>query len=374
MQRLDELDGIRGLAITMVVLCHTIIALWSDDLGPVGDAFEWMFASGVDLFFVLSGFLISGILLDARGKSGVFKSFYMRRVLRIIPLYYSVLIFYGVILQTFFPEGHGFGGPWLTHPIGNFLFFANFQSFIEGVLPLSPNSATWSLAVEEHFYLIWPALVLLTAPKKYVPICVSVFIFALLVRYILVFNGANDNQILIFTFARMDCFAIGGLLAYAFRDEELWGRVSKLFPVGVILGLGLSCIAYPIMSASEDLKRIIQPLEYTFACIGFASLIGFVLKKPMTMKGVFRSRILMSFGRYSYGIYLTNLGVIYGLILLMGDPVSLLGIVAPFVFVPLVFTACWVVGKLLFHSIEQPFLLYKVHFPYGQTEDKKNGH
>ncbi len=100
----------------MVIFCHVIIALWPDGRGAVGDAFEWIFASGVDLFFVLSGFLISGILLDALGKSGVFKAFYMRRILRIIPLYYSVLFFYGFILQSFFPEGHGFGGPWLTHP------------------------------------------------------------------------------------------------------------------------------------------------------------------------------------------------------------------------------------------------------------------
>ena len=199
----------------MVIFCHVIIALWPDGRGAIGDAFEWVFASGVDLFFVLSGFLISGILLDARGKSGVFKAFYMRRILRIIPLYYSVLFFYGFILQSFFPEGHGFGGPWLTHPVGNFLFFANFQSFLEGALPKTLNAATWSLAVEEHFYLIWPALVLLTAPRLYVPICVSMFVFALLMRIILVFNGANDNQILIFTFARLDCFAAGGLLAYA---------------------------------------------------------------------------------------------------------------------------------------------------------------
>ena len=87
MNRLSQLDGVRGLAILMVVFCHMVIALMPEGRGPVGDVVEWILASGVDLFFVLSGFLISGILLDAKGRRGVLKPFYIRRMLRILPLY-----------------------------------------------------------------------------------------------------------------------------------------------------------------------------------------------------------------------------------------------------------------------------------------------
>lgn len=363
MKRLPQLDGIRGLAIIMVVFCHLIIAIWSEGRGDFGDAVEWSLGSGVDLFFVLSGFLISGILLDARGKPGVIKAFYMRRILRIVPLYYAVLIFYGGLLALLFPEGNGFGGEWLTHPVGHFLFFSNFQFFLEGQLPKTPLAASWSLAVEEHYYLVWPMIVLWLTSRKYISVCVAVIIATVVVRYVLILNGANDNQILIFTFSRMDSFAFGGLLALAWRNNPGRDRLTTYFPWGIIIGLGLPAVAYPLIKTVPEVKNLLQPWMYSLANIGFASLIGFVLNRPHWLRGLFQSRWLCSFGQYSYGIYLTNLGVIYGLILLFGAPVDWLGGIGTILFIPLALGAVWTTGKILHLTIERPFLRMKSRYP-----------
>ena len=152
-RRIPQLDAVRGLAI-LVVMMHNISLkyplLHSQQLFNNG----WM---GVDLFFVLSGFLITGILVDTNRSDSYFKNFYVRRCLRIWPLYYSLLFFmfvivrflsrsqFQIVLQT--------SSPWWAFP----LYLQNF------LLPISTNAAgplgvTWSLAIEEQFYLIWPLL------------------------------------------------------------------------------------------------------------------------------------------------------------------------------------------------------------------------
>lgn len=367
MNRLSQLDGVRGLAILMVVCCHIIIALLPEGRGVFGDALEWVFASGVDLFFVLSGFLISGLLLDVKGQKNVLKPFYMRRILRIFPLYYAVLFFYGVVLAGLFPEGHGYGKEWLTHPWGNIFFFCNFQFFAEAQLPRTPVSANWSLAVEEHFYLVWPSVVLFLSTRKYIVACLLVCAAALVVRYGLIINGANDNQILIFTFARMDSFAVGGLLAWAWREPHLFAHISPHFKAGMMAGLGIPLATYAATELSPGFKQIWQPWNYSLSNLGFASLIGYALCHPQCLSGVFQSSWLRSFGTYSYAIYLTNVGVVYGLILLLGYPTDWFGGAGVLLFIPLVLLSVWLIGKLLYHGIEKPFLEMKSRFPLGAS-------
>ena len=150
--RIRQLDAVRGIAILVVILHNEagkhLPAAWT----PIF-ANGWM---GVDLFFVLSGFLITGILLDTKGSQHFIRDFYIRRCLRIWPLYYSLLLFMFVLVPLVRPEEaiEIFGErsqPWWSYP----LFLQNF------FVPIPQNAAgplgvTWSLGIEELFYLLWP--------------------------------------------------------------------------------------------------------------------------------------------------------------------------------------------------------------------------
>jgi peptidoglycan/LPS O-acetylase OafA/YrhL len=146
--------------------------------------------------------------------------------------------------------------------------------------------------------------------------------------------------------------------------QDLWKKSKRFFSLGLFWGLGLSSAAYPVMSVNENIKNLIQPLEYTFASVGFACLIGYVLSSPEVLSNLFRSKFMRSFGTYSFAIYLANLGVTYGLILLLGDPVGEFGVLGAVFFFPLAIGANWLVGNLLHHAIEKPFLKLKKYYPY----------
>src|SRR5271170_1594067 len=154
MKRIPQLDAVRGVAVLLVLLHNTDIYP-SLHLHLISDN-GWM---GVDLFFVLSGLLITGILLDTKRSEGYFRNFYSRRCLRIWPLYYSVLLFMFVIVPFVRPsEAHAVfearSSPWWAFPI----FLQNFLVRIPA-MATGPLGVTWSLAVEEQFYLVWPLVV-----------------------------------------------------------------------------------------------------------------------------------------------------------------------------------------------------------------------
>ena len=163
-RRLISLDGWRGVAILLVFVRHYFLTTnahtwWLKGLSGVASA-GWI---GVDLFFVLSGFLITGILLDTRGHKRYFLNFYARRTLRIFPLYYGVL--FGALALTPFLHLQ-----WRVGDITHFLYIDNisvqFNPALMKVMPWLNLDAMWSLAVEEQFYLLWPAIILVIVPRK----------------------------------------------------------------------------------------------------------------------------------------------------------------------------------------------------------------
>jgi peptidoglycan/LPS O-acetylase OafA/YrhL len=221
-KRIPELDGLRGVAILMVLVWHYFVAQFNSKSFPEFDFLlmtplnlTW---SGVDLFFVLSGFLIGGILIEQRTSPTYFKTFYLRRFCRILPAYYLVLVL--LLVASALGLTHEARFDWLfqkLHPLWSYVTFTqSFPMVSARNLGGSWLGPTWSLAVEEQFYLVLPLMVRLCTPRN-VPYMLAVFILlAPVLRVLIIFVWPADmlaNYILMP--CRADSLLLGALCAWA---------------------------------------------------------------------------------------------------------------------------------------------------------------
>ncbi|HZT79778.1 MAG TPA: acyltransferase, partial [Gemmataceae bacterium] len=243
---LPGLDGLRGVAILLVLAFHLLPSQ------PVtSHVTAWIYRAawsgwcGVDLFFVLSGFLITGILLDAKGLPHYFRNFYARRTLRIFPLYYGVLVVIFVIVPLFLrPPSPAFehlqaNQIWLWCYASNVCtVWANGWVFLAGNWHLNHF---WSLAVEEQFYLVWPLVVLLLSRRRLLAACALCVVAAPLLRWAFLANGYGFVVAYTFTPCRVDALAVGAAVAVAARAP---GGLSALrrFAPAVALALGAALL------------------------------------------------------------------------------------------------------------------------------------
>jgi peptidoglycan/LPS O-acetylase OafA/YrhL len=305
---IPALDGLRGVAILSVVahqLCidgypsHRLIrlALWPCQSGWVG----------VQLFFVLSGFLITGILLDTRSAENYWSSFFARRVLRIFPLYYALLVGTFVIAPRLLDlpaaalDQH-------RHQAWYWLYVANWRFFGGGAVDSLGHC--WSLAVEEQFYLLWPVAVRLLGGRGLVRLCVVVVVGSLLLRLGLRLGGASPDLVYELLPCRADALALGALAAIAVRRA---GWLSVIEPRLGRLAAATFALLAAVAVASGGLVRthvVTQTIGYTVVAV--ASAVVIVGATLATARGGGRfaalsSPILRSYGRYSYGIYVWHL-------------------------------------------------------------------
>jgi peptidoglycan/LPS O-acetylase OafA/YrhL len=302
---ITALDGVRGLAIFLVLTYHFTMGMSGQRL--VSRLFFKLTSvgwCGVNLFFVLSGFLITGILYDTRATANRFRNFYMRRALRIFPLYYgSLLIIFGMLPWMSRWTG-GFRGiedawPWLWSYGTNILVSLSGHWF--------PMSHYWSLAVEEHFYLVWPLIVFTFDRKSSLRACLAMIVIALLVRTWLVRQGLVLGAYCL-TISRMDGLALGALIALTVRGEHGLGAIVPLARIGARLsGAGLVVLAVWRFGLSFH-DPLVQTVGYPLLDLFFGSLIVLVVVKPDVgpLARFFNLSFLRLLGRYSYGIYVYN--------------------------------------------------------------------
>jgi peptidoglycan/LPS O-acetylase OafA/YrhL len=265
---------------------------------------------GVDLFFVLSGFLITGILYDSLDDHSYFRKFYARRTLRIFPLYYGVL--FVLILLGPWIGIHWHGSQWV------------FLSYLQNTPLDTPTRLVqshdyitldhfWSLAVEEQFYLIWPLVVFLVRKrKKLLWTSLVLSSTAILVRLTLTLRHTDFESMTRNTLCRMDSLLMGAALALALRGDlrdAVLGRARAVFfwMLGATVVLRLAWLpAGRHPSWIPAISATYLSLTYTVSAVGFAALIAWCLWPSSMPRTFFENRALRFFGKYSYGLYVLH--------------------------------------------------------------------
>lgn len=304
---LPALDGVRGLAILAVLLFHFVAP--ANPHGPIDRATTWLLsygALGVDLFFVLSGFLITGILYDSRTSPDYFRNFYMRRVLRIFPLYYGVLALVFFVVPAI-PALHGTEIARLRDDQAwAWLYGVNIFMAMHGGWGLSYIEHFWSLAVEEQFYLVWPLVVWLLAarPRLFLTFSLVVASASFAGRIVASLLGASLISTTVLTPFQLDALALGGFFAVYLRQPGGEAATRRLIVPMISVGLALLLLQFAVRHFTAHGNVVLALRSGAFHLLLTALLLRALLA-PQSSAGsrFFRSRPMTLLGKYSYGLY-----------------------------------------------------------------------
>ncbi len=384
-QHVAALDGLRGVAILFVMCFHYVSAT-----GYGADAFvtrkivsiaDCMW-SGVDLFFVLSGFLITGILLRAKDTPGYFRNFYMRRVLRIFPLYYGALVVIFVVVphvvtavtpgvqRIYDAQG------WLWAYSEDVAIAVHNEDFFD------PDCLWvghfWSLAVEEHFYLVWPLVVFACSRRALIGTSLGLIVAAPIVRFAMLAIHMDPAAVYTLTLSRTDELAFGGLLAAMAqrRTYDELARLARWCSIGSVTYL----VAAVLLLRKPLFWGHWTALGFGFSALaaGSGALVVFALApRPNGLQRILETRVLRAFGKYSYGAYVlhTPMQPLYLHLFPPGSLGSLasgLGHTGSRLFGLLGFAGLGMAITMLlamvsFYAYERPFLKLKRYFEYGRA-------
>jgi peptidoglycan/LPS O-acetylase OafA/YrhL len=309
--RIQGLDGLRGIAVLAVVVFHAFRIRDMPGFVPaIWRAFVFSTWVGVDLFFVLSGFLITGILLDTREDRRYFRNFYARRTLRIFPLYYAVLAVALIVI----PRVVGLTRlpPLFPRLIENqFWLWTYLQNYLQatGKHTLPGFGHFWTLAVEEQFYWMWPLIVWLLSRRGLFRFCLAMVAVSPLLRLALIALGTQNWAIRQYTFTRADTLLYGALAALVVRDTGMHRALQRSARILVPISF-LSLVVMLVRSGFlpyEETETLL--IGYSALGILFSALIYRVVTTNL-FAVVLSSKVLRWFGKYSYGIYVFHWPVV----------------------------------------------------------------
>jgi peptidoglycan/LPS O-acetylase OafA/YrhL len=357
-QHFSGLDGIRGIAVLLVLIFHTTYFGQASTLDNVIWRATRGMSAGVDVFFVLSGFLITGILLRERGRRYYFYNFYTKRLLRIFPLYY-LMIAVSVIAPVLFPILQQNDIPLLPYwGLNYWLFLSNVWSY--GPHPIL--GVSWSLAYEEQFYLVWPFIVAFIAFGSLVRLCLVLVAVGLISRMLLAFDLAEGIGFVLL--ARVDLLALGGLLACWYHSGQRSSEAEAARIAGVFFIVGMFVLAWIVIVAEGPWGPLMKSYgNLAVGCVTASAIVlaVFCQRRHAPVNAVLSSRFLRSWGKYSYAIYLLHSpldAVLRRVIDIETFIFPIYGIELPMqiAYWTLIGTISWAAGWLSWHLFEVHFL------------------
>ncbi|MFD2999151.1 acyltransferase family protein [Pontibacter toksunensis] len=368
MEYYKQLDGLRCLAVGGVLLQH-----WVNPkiINPVGPGFF-----GVTLFFVISGFLITEILLKQKDKGldrGILiKNFFIRRSLRILPIYF-LLIFFLIAIDYE-----------LSRDVSSYLltYTFNFWNAFTGEYGSRAVSHLWSLCVEEQFYLIWPFFIILVLNKRLISAFIIITASALFFRFYNAFNEVEHFQMMNYrlTLSCLDSFAIGALFAYLkvyhINSLKSYFNSGRIYPLIIVL----SILYIFLRNFNGSLTLQETTLRFVASALSFCILGISVLKGYKGLSGKLLENPNIKFiGQISYGIYLYHLPMELFLSPYLNDLIS--STISPehqilkylyfnrfLLTLPIFTVATILVSIVSFVYLEKPIMELKKHFEYKKPE------
>ena len=352
-RHLPALDKLRGLAVLLVIFFHCY--------PHTVTKFGWV---GVDLFFVLSGFLITGILLDSKASKKYYINFIARRTLRIFPLYYFALLVCLIIIPRFLPF---LIDDKYDYYINNQVYFWTYsQNWLFSKTGFPENLTLvhfWSLAVEEQFYLFWPLFVKIFNTRNLLKFTILLIAFSVLFRsYIGQEIGFISPYEYMATLSRMDGLLIGAVIAILIRKRKHWlEKYTKYFFV-TSLSMVVAGIIYKRSLLFINLSSIFIFIDILAGCLLVHML---CIKKEDIIQKILNQKIFIFLGKYSYGLY------VYHYILFMFFDENLKSIINKYINNDLltfilagstIFLFSVGISVLSFKLIEMPFLKMKKIF------------
>jgi peptidoglycan/LPS O-acetylase OafA/YrhL len=362
-RRIPELDGLRAFAILPVILlhCHPTDGHWHW-LAMIGQRG----GIGVSLFFVLSGYLITGILLDSVHKSHYYRNFIARRAIRIFPLYYATLalftLFPGLIASpAIWAAQQHWGMGWFFAYAGNIR-----QAWLAQWPPVVSFSPLWSLQVEEQYYLLFPWIVYALSRRNLTRFLAACILIAPILRWLVVYvKPSNWMSAAVLTPCRVDALAMGGLVAIAVRSEIF------LFNAKRTRSLAVAVVAIPGLVSlllKQDGPLWANPFTSSAAqfCVNvmFTGLLAWTLFAPQNrLVALLRWAPLTYTGKISYGLYLLHIPASWIARNLIQQSFGIEVAAHSRLAVPVTYAAAFAAAALSWHLFESRILKLKSRFP-----------